>query len=545
MTTFNNFDRNTINIVIIGPVSAGKSTFTNMLFVEQLSDMKIKRTTAQPQLYHEFNIKLDVKMDNIKQIRKNNRKINEEIMKKTINDTYELKYSDIKEIEYMIPKIFEFRDHLKDDVYLSVYNTPSLNDIYSKNVYYTYIQTNFHKFDVVFFLLDINSCMNTSDERDMLKMILTEIKKNKDTYGIDSTLIVLVNKCDEMEYNEERQMYAPYDEELLEMFDQGISIIKSHIKEIHPETIYDVLPISCEDSYIYRMYKKNPKMKFDIKYLNKFGSNEYGKTRWNRLSTDKKQKKISKMFNEFDYIERIKQTGYMRLKNKMKKVLNSSNQYNFLINHIKYDIDLINDYNKVDISVELEQLNKYLVKVNILIHKFKKSATNNGFVLDKTQKFIKAHESKPVNKYLNVVSTKNTVATSKSNKQLQKKIKKKVSIQKQYQIQKKQENKQKKQENKQKFNMHMKYVTTSNSDKQLREKITKRFRIQKQYQIQKKQEQDNEQKLDKQKYTNEYIKQFTTIDIEPDDTSLTKHNQKSSSIYGNTIYQINSAWQTI
>ena len=92
----------------------------------------------------------------------------------------------------------------------------------------------------------------------------------------------------------------------------------------------------------------------------------------------------------------------------MKKILNPSNQYNFLINHIKYDIDLINDYDKVDINTELEQLNKYLVKINTLIDKFKKSATDNGFVLDKIQKFIIAHESKQVNKYLNVVPTDNT-----------------------------------------------------------------------------------------------------------------------------------------
>ena len=42
-----------INIMITGPVSAGKSTLTNLLFVEQFSDMKIKRTTAVPQVYHE------------------------------------------------------------------------------------------------------------------------------------------------------------------------------------------------------------------------------------------------------------------------------------------------------------------------------------------------------------------------------------------------------------------------------------------------------------------------------------------------------------
>jgi septin family protein len=71
-----------INILITGPVSAGKSTFTNLLFVEQFSDMKIKRTTAVPQIYHEVT---DIKEVNVKEILKRNRDINTAIMKKTEN----------------------------------------------------------------------------------------------------------------------------------------------------------------------------------------------------------------------------------------------------------------------------------------------------------------------------------------------------------------------------------------------------------------------------------------------------------------------------
>ena len=44
-----------INIMIAGPVSTGKSTLTNLLFVEQYSDMKIKRTTTVPQVCHEID----------------------------------------------------------------------------------------------------------------------------------------------------------------------------------------------------------------------------------------------------------------------------------------------------------------------------------------------------------------------------------------------------------------------------------------------------------------------------------------------------------
>ena len=42
-----------VNIALIGAVSAGKSTLLNALFLEKLSDMKIKRTTMVPQVYSE------------------------------------------------------------------------------------------------------------------------------------------------------------------------------------------------------------------------------------------------------------------------------------------------------------------------------------------------------------------------------------------------------------------------------------------------------------------------------------------------------------
>ncbi|ARF08481.1 hypothetical protein Catovirus_1_531 [Catovirus CTV1] len=43
----------TIRIGIIGPVSTGKSTFINSLFGKTYSQMKLRRTTMIPQVYHE------------------------------------------------------------------------------------------------------------------------------------------------------------------------------------------------------------------------------------------------------------------------------------------------------------------------------------------------------------------------------------------------------------------------------------------------------------------------------------------------------------
>lgn len=73
-----------ISCAIVGAVSVGKSTLTNLLFAKQYSDMKIKRTTALPQVYHEvYNIKNPNLCKGIAFIRENNRKINQEIMNNT------------------------------------------------------------------------------------------------------------------------------------------------------------------------------------------------------------------------------------------------------------------------------------------------------------------------------------------------------------------------------------------------------------------------------------------------------------------------------
>ena len=49
----------------------------------------------------------------------------------------------------------------------------------------------------------------------------------------------------------------------------------------------------------------------DPKYLNKLGANEYGKTKWNRLSDKEKQIKITtEMFKDINFDERLELTGF-------------------------------------------------------------------------------------------------------------------------------------------------------------------------------------------------------------------------------------------
>jgi GTPase Era involved in 16S rRNA processing len=326
--------RHEINIAIIGVVSAGKSTLTNALFVEQFSDMHIKRTTTLPQVYYETkDINL---MGDLTTIRESNRDINTKMMEESIDKPLTL--SDIKEVKYYVPRVFDLIDSLKDDVYLTVYDMPGLNDGITKNVYHDYTIKTFHNFDIIIFILDIHSGLNTSDETDILKLILKNMKLNADKYQIFNKLIILLNKCDAMECDESGINCEPLDDELIEMKNQVYGIVQSLKVELYPDANIDILCISCEDAYIYRMYKRNPKCELDPKYLNKFGANEFGKSRWNRLPDKKKKSEIVKLFKKYDYTENIKLAGFLAFKKSLDKSLQPDNQYKYLMNHINYEI---------------------------------------------------------------------------------------------------------------------------------------------------------------------------------------------------------------
>ena len=370
-----------INIMITGPVSAGKSTLTNLLFVEQFSDMKIKRTTAVPQVYHEVE-DLD-KISDLKSILLKNRTTNTDIMKKTENPNYKLKLEDVKEIEYYVPKLFDFLN-LRKDIVLTIYDTPGLNDSRTKDVYYQYINNVFSKLNVIIFVLDINSAMNTSDENDILRMIITNIKINKIHYNVDTKLVVLLNKCDDMSLNKHTNKYC-LDEELLEMYEQANTIIGATVKEIYNGFKYDILPISCEDSYVYRMYKRNPNAKLDEKHLNKFGANEYGKSKWNVMSQEDKQSRVAELFKDFNYDDRITMTGFKQFKSVMQEILNDENQYKYLLDHIILDLQNVIDWYSenqmdIDITYELELFQKYHTYLSILVEKFEKQPSEFEFL---------------------------------------------------------------------------------------------------------------------------------------------------------------------
>ena len=223
-----------INIGFIGTISTGKTTLLNALFTEQLGTTHIKKTTLLPHIYHEIDTR---KCDNRGTIQSNT----DEKTRCFLKAIDEKKFEKLEELNYNVRKLNEFVTFQRDPR-LVLYDIPGLNDSTTKDIYYSYIWSIFIKFNIIIWMVDINSSINTSDEIDICNMLITGIKTNRTEYGIGTKLIVLLNKCDEQYFDENGSLVL--DEDKRDMFDQAKKNIDARVQSIYPEFEYQMITIS-------------------------------------------------------------------------------------------------------------------------------------------------------------------------------------------------------------------------------------------------------------------------------------------------------------
>jgi Dynamin family. len=398
-------ERFQINVVLLGPVSAGKSTFTNALFVEQYTDMKLQRTTATPQVYHEIK-DITICKTSLTKIREHNREINQKIMAKS--NEKGLTMEDIKEIEYYVPKIFDM-PRLENDVLLSIYDTPGINDAKTEKIYSEYVQNYIYKFDIIILLIDIHSSFNTKEEISILELVISQIKENKEKYNIEKGFMILLNKCDEIELDNKKEL-VPSDEDLKIMYDQAKKVVESSVNKLCPGLNYSMFPISCEDTYIYRMYNRNINVQLDEKYINKLGSNEFGNKQWKNLKPIEKNYKIKELLRNLDFQNRMMHSGFSKFKEEFSKILEKKRQYIYLANHIKYNLHKITDIKnsqKLDINTELDMLRNCHNKLKLLKVKFGRDYDEKDYKLveEKIISFMDEYKKNIIETRLNVIPT--------------------------------------------------------------------------------------------------------------------------------------------
>ena len=311
-------------IALLGCISSGKSTLLNSLLCQQYSDMKKRKTTMIPQLYQQNTC--DFTEREIKEIREKNQKVNN----KFLDGVEFLTKDNCREIKHLVKKSNDFVN-LPDGIDLSIYDIPGLNDSESKEIYYHWLQNNFKNLDIVIFIIDINDSINTSDEKDILEIIIKNIILNKRN-NIETKLYILLNKCDQIDISTDT--ISPYDPEDKINYQQAIKIIEQVIHKHNCQINYKISPISAEDSFIYRMYLnfKNPDI--ETKYLDRIGQDSIGLKNWRRKSDSDKKKFIEEQITKETCLESIKYSGFDYFKDNISKLLDKD----FILQIIKRKI---------------------------------------------------------------------------------------------------------------------------------------------------------------------------------------------------------------
>jgi predicted GTPase len=301
-----------INICIVGGVSTGKSTFLNAIFCENLSECKIKRTTMVPTVYIENEIGAS-NIEKPEQILAKIEQKNKEIIEKTESGT-KVSDQEYTELQFNVGKL---DINILPDSYVNVYDIPGLNDARTKEVYYDYLRRNFFKFNLIIFLVDIHSGLNTSDEADILQFIANHTREQLDKNQKKIYTLVIVNKADDMQLKEggkngELEIVG----ELDDMFKQVDNAVRSEFKakNITDHLVGDgVIPLCAIDSYLYRMTRNHgDSFKLSAEQILKIGINEQGK-KFSKLTKDVQESKVRKMLNNETFVnDMITLSGFGR-----------------------------------------------------------------------------------------------------------------------------------------------------------------------------------------------------------------------------------------
>ena len=381
--------RNSIRIGFVGCVSCGKSTLLNAICVNQYEEMKKCRTTMLPSVYKETNNRI-YSNEESKEILRKNKENNHNIF----HGEVDLNNDNCNLIENMIPKIKEFTD-LSDNIFIDIYDIPGLNDAKTRDIYYKWIEDNFSELDIIIHIVDINSPLNTSDQIDILKMLIKNINHEKNINNRDVFLLTLVNKCDDMD--QENGVFVMDEEDQLN-YDNIIKTTEETIQEvlllenitndkskpIERNIHCDFTPISAADTFVYRMLHNDPSVEMDIKLLQKFGVNEVGRRAWNKKDEGEKREMIKEHFEKADISDTLEITGYIQFTNILKGYLTKNKQSKILIDRIKQELnneELIQKNittDKDEIKKLIKIYNSYSSRVWVVDKLFK---TNNSNIV--------------------------------------------------------------------------------------------------------------------------------------------------------------------
>lgn len=318
-----------IHIAILGPVSAGKSTFLNGLFATTYSEMKKKRTTMMPNIYQTtFNEK---EVDSFDYIQKRNKESNEKIFK--LREEGKYNQTHFTELIHKVKPIKDFIELPDKNCTYKINDLPGIND-QDAQIYYDYVKNNSRNIDIYILVFDINSPLNRTDEVKILQEITNHVKTNLHGY-----VHILINKCDDITFDD-KDKFKFDDIENQESYDECVKTITKFMKDIMNRVTISPLRSSLLYTYRTAIYNMD---KLEEKQIDNIIKEEAGKSGLSDLKTLEAKKKFLKGFIEDKKLKLpeswMKCTGYDLFQKYMKKIINNYQQ--IITYHIEQDIDKI------------------------------------------------------------------------------------------------------------------------------------------------------------------------------------------------------------
>ena len=182
--------------------------------------MKRKKTTMLPQIYKIFK---DPKLvDSTESIYNKNKESSEHVLKLRENGKFNVQ-TDFVELVHHISPIPDFISIPDENSTYSILDMPGLN-CGGDTLYYDYIKKISNTIDIYLLVFDINSGLNTTDEINIIQLVVEQIQKNSNGY-----VHVLINKCDDIQFDGNKiELEDPEDDNDMKYLDNIIEDIEDN-----------------------------------------------------------------------------------------------------------------------------------------------------------------------------------------------------------------------------------------------------------------------------------------------------------------------------
>lgn len=380
--TTNRVDKSTakyINICLVGCVSAGKSTVLNAFFSNDYAQCKIKRTTMMPNKFIE--VFSGESTDSFETISSTISETNRQIYGITTKgENFNLSDYGNELTFYVEPMEMNIDSQIK----ICIYDIPGMNDARTKSVYYDYLEKNFHKFNIILFVIDIQSGLNTSDEMDILEFLSRHIAKHKKESNKNIGLLGVINKADSMQLDGDKLEVLG---ELGEMFDQSAKTIEQKFSQYSIQSnLLGCIPICGLDSNLYRMIKKYKDItKLSNENILRIGINEEG-SKFRKLNSNEQKRKVQEIIQKENFVDdMINLSGFSQIEHALKLYINTNGMSMVMEN-------LLWEYNRLPIMVESNLFSNIKERIrileNILPHSLEKYSDYMGKIIKQLNTII-------------------------------------------------------------------------------------------------------------------------------------------------------------